>query len=139
VIAREPGMTLVVDYKTDRLGEVDPVELTERAYGTQRAVYALAALREGAERVDVAHCFLERPERTALATFTVADVPALEERVLGLAGGLLAGRFPVAAEPHRELCATCPGRRALCSHPEELTLREPHFSAGTLAGSGGPS
>jgi ATP-dependent exoDNAse (exonuclease V) beta subunit len=123
VIAREPDATLVVDYKTDRIGDADPVELTERLYGTQRAVYALAALREGVERVDVAHCFLEQPERTALATFTQADVPALEERVLGLAGGLLAGRFPVAAEPHRELCATCPGRRALCSHSEELTLR----------------
>jgi ATP-dependent exoDNAse (exonuclease V) beta subunit len=134
VIGREAdGAALVVDYKTDRLGEADPVEMADRAYGTQRAVYALAALREDVPRVDVAHCFLERPERTALATFTPADIPALEERLLGLAGGLLAGEFPVAAEPHRELCATCPGRRALCSHPEELTLREPEEA---LAGYG---
>jgi ATP-dependent exoDNAse (exonuclease V) beta subunit len=126
VIGREAdGTALVVDYKTDRLGGADPVEIADRAYGTQRSVYALAALREGVARVDVAHCFLERPERTALASFTPADIPALEERLLGLAGGLLAGSFSVAAEPHRELCATCPGRRALCSHPEELTLREP--------------
>jgi ATP-dependent exoDNAse (exonuclease V) beta subunit len=125
-IAREANQTvLVVDYKTDRLGDADPVELTEQGYGTQRVVYALAALREGAARVDVAHCFLERPDRTALASFTAADVPALEERLLGLSEGLLAGRFPVAAHPHRELCGTCPGRRALCSHTEEMTLREP--------------
>jgi hypothetical protein len=123
VIAREDAGTLVVDYKTDRLGDSDPVELTDRAYGTQRAVYALAALREGIERVEVAHVFLEVPERPATATFSAADVPALEERVLGLAGGLLAGDFPVAAQPHRELCGSCPGRRALCSYSEELTLR----------------
>jgi ATP-dependent exoDNAse (exonuclease V) beta subunit len=126
VIAREAdGTALVVDYKTDRLNDADPVALTEQGYGTQRVVYALAALREGIERVDVAHCFLEMPERTALATFTAADVPVLEERLLELSGGLLAGRFPVAAAPHRELCGTCPGRRALCSHTEELTLRAP--------------
>jgi hypothetical protein len=37
---------------------------------------------------------------------------------------MLAGAYPVTDEPHRDLCLTCPGRRALCSYPEELTLRE---------------
>jgi hypothetical protein len=37
---------------------------------------------------------------------------------------MLAGEYPVSPNPHRDLCLTCPGRRALCSHPEELTLRE---------------
>ena len=39
------------------------------------------------------------------------------------AAGLLAGEFPVAAVPHRALCAACPGRAGLCSHPPELTDR----------------
>ena len=33
--------------------------IVERAYATQRLVYAVAALRAGASRVEVAHCFLE--------------------------------------------------------------------------------
>jgi ATP-dependent helicase/nuclease subunit A len=126
VLATEAdGSVLVVDYKTDRLGDAEPEALTERDYGTQRLVYALAALREGAPRVEVAHCYLERPDETALATFTARDADALAERLVGVAGGVLRAEFPVAQRPHRELCGTCPGRKALCSHPEALTLRSP--------------
>jgi hypothetical protein len=56
--------------------------------------------------------------------FEAADAARLEEELLGLAEGMLAGEYPVAAEPHRGLCETCPGRGALCSYAEELTLRE---------------
>ena len=41
-----------------------------------------------------------------------------------LVAGIAAGRFIPTTRPHRALCLTCPGRRALCHHPEELTLRE---------------
>jgi hypothetical protein len=27
--------------------------------------------------------------------------------------------------PHRDLCGDCPGRAAMCSWGEEMTLREP--------------
>jgi ATP-dependent helicase/nuclease subunit A len=37
---------------------------------------------------------------------------------------MIAGEYPVAAVPHRELCGDCPGRAALCSWGEEMTLRE---------------
>ncbi len=77
-----------------------------------------------------------------LAAFTPADVPALADALLGLAAGVLAERWPVAATPHRELCGECPGRASLCSWPERMTLRtaeEAYESEGTLAGSGGPS
>ena len=40
------------------------------------------------------------------------------------AAALLAGEYPVAAVPHRGLCATCPGRAGLCSYSPELTDRE---------------
>ena len=58
-------------------------------------------------------------------TFTPRDVPALAERLTQLAEGVLEGRHPVAAEPHRGLCGDCPGRATLCSWPESMTLREP--------------
>jgi hypothetical protein len=35
---------------------------------------------------------------------------------------VFAGRYEPTATPHRDLCADCPGRRALCSYPESVTL-----------------
>ncbi|HEY7075645.1 MAG TPA: UvrD-helicase domain-containing protein [Solirubrobacteraceae bacterium] len=126
VIAREPdGAALVLDYKSDRLEGADPEELVERDYATQRLVYALAALRDGAPRVEVAHCLLERPAEPVTRTYTAADAPELTARLSAFARGLLAHEFPVAAVPHRELCGDCPGRRALCSWGEDATLRPP--------------
>jgi hypothetical protein len=115
---------LIVDYKSDRLEADDTPEASvQRAYATQRLVYALAALRAGAPRVEVAHCYLERPADPAVASFSQRDASDLAERLLELAAGVRAARYPVTPDPHRELCGTCPGRPALCSHPEELTLR----------------
>jgi ATP-dependent helicase/nuclease subunit A len=142
VLARATDASvLVVDYKSDRLGETEPEEVVARDYATQRIVYALAALRDGAPRVEVAYCFLERPGEPVTAAFTAADAGALSERLAGLADGVLQGRYPVAEVPHRDLCGDCPGRAALCSWPEEMTLREPpdQASAGSLGGRTGPS
>jgi len=124
VLARErDGTVLVVDYKTDRLGEEPPPALIERAYATQRMVYALAGLHDGAARVEVAYCLLERPAEPVTASFGADDTPELGEALLELAAGVLDERWPVTARPHRELCGDCPGRDALCSWPETLTLR----------------
>jgi RecB family exonuclease len=131
------GTTLVVDYKSDRIGEEHPQQVVERDYATQRIVYALAALRNGAPAVEVAYAFLERPDAPVTASFTPKDIPALAEQLTNLAEGVLEGRHPVAAEPHRFLCGDCPGRKTLCSHPEELTLREPPVPPGTTVPSGG--
>ena len=126
VLARaDDGSVLVVDYKSDRLDGAEPAAVVERDYATQRIVYALAALRDGAPTVEVAYAFLERPDAPVTATFVARDVPALAERLTQLAEGVLEGRHPVAAEPHRALCGDCPGRKTLCSWPEEMTLREP--------------
>ena len=123
VIATEPGGgRLIVDYKSDRLDGADPAEVLDRDYATQRVVYALAALRDGAPRVDVAYCFLERPGEPVVRGYTAADADALQEQVVSLARGVLDDRYEVTDRPHRELCATCPGRRALCSYSEERTL-----------------
>jgi ATP-dependent helicase/nuclease subunit A len=125
VIAREPGgRTLVVDYKTDRLEGADPQQLADRAYGTQRLVYALAALRAGAAEVEVVHTFLELPQRPAVAIFTREQASALEARLGDLARGVLEHRFAVTDAPHRGVCGGCPAEGGLCSWPLEITRRE---------------
>jgi hypothetical protein len=121
--AEGSGARLIVDYKSDRLEGAEPAEVVERDYATQRVVYALAALQDGARHVDVAYCFLERPGEPVVRRFAAAEAGALAEQVVGLAQGVLDERYPVTPAPHRELCGDCPGRAALCSHPESRTLQ----------------
>jgi ATP-dependent helicase/nuclease subunit A len=123
-IAREGERAVVVDYKTDRVWpDMTPEDVVARDYRGQRVVYALAALHEGAAEVDVAHCFLERAAEPAVARFTAADVPALEDELRALARGIVEADFPVAPVPHAELCHGCPGRGTLCSWSQEMTER----------------
>jgi ATP-dependent helicase/nuclease subunit A len=124
------GALLVVDYKTDRIEGLTPEAHVAAHYELQRAIYALAALRAGAPEVEVAHCFLERAAEPATARFATPDRAALEQQLGVLMDRLGEGAFPVAAEPHRGLCLTCPARRRLCSWDESMTLRE----GGTAAG-----
>jgi hypothetical protein len=96
----------------------------------QRIVYALAALRGGAERVDVVHVFLERPDDPLSAVFERADAERLERDLRALAAGVASARFVPTAEPHAALCGDCPGQPALCSWPPERTLAEEDLSVG---------
>jgi RecB family exonuclease len=119
------GTHLVVDYKTDRIDD-DPNEYVVRNYEVQRLVYALAALRDGAPRVEVAYCLLDhRPEEPITAVYTQAQAPDLADEINRLATGILTHDYPVTPTPHRELCGECPGRTALCSYTEAETLRSP--------------
>jgi ATP-dependent helicase/nuclease subunit A len=120
--ALEGDRALVVDYKSDRLGGADPAAFCDEHYGTQRLVYALAALKSGVAEVDVIHSFLELPDEPVIVTFSAADAAALEARLVDLAGGVIAGRFEPTDDPHRDLCLTCPGRPALCCWDESRTL-----------------
>ena len=125
VLAREPsGGMLVVDYKSDRLGGADPAAIVARAYGTQRLVYALAALHAGADAVEIAHCFLELPDAPVSVTFQRSEIPELQQRLSALAEGVLARRFEVTAAPYRGVCAGCPAEGGLCSWPLAMTRRE---------------
>ena len=108
----EGGGQLVVDYKSDRVGaDADLEELVRREYGVQRHLYALAALRSGAGRVEVVHWFLERPGEPAAAIYEADRLPELEANLAELAGRALAGHYEVSPRPHRALCLTCPGRQ----------------------------
>jgi ATP-dependent helicase/nuclease subunit A len=129
-IAQERGgATLVVDYKTDQLEGAEPEDVVQRAYGAQRLIYALAALRAGARTVEVVHAFLERPHEPAVASFGRDEVSGLEDALRALTADMVQGRFPVSAEPHRSLCHACPAEGGLCSWPLSATRRE---SAGQL-------
>jgi hypothetical protein len=124
VIAQEPeGRALVVDYKTDRLQGLEGEQVVQSAYGVQRLVYALAALRAGAQTVEVIHTFLELPERPAVAHFSRADIPGLEAELTRLTAAMVGGEFPVSPAPHRGLCRGCPAEGGLCSWPLAATRR----------------
>lgn len=117
---------LVVDYKSDRVAADRSLDdVVERAYAAQRLIYALAALRAGAQHVEVIHCFLERPDELVVAQFAGADALRLETELRDLASGLLEERFEVSPRPNRELCSGCPGRGTLCSWELQATLASP--------------
>ena len=125
VVARESGgVTLVVDYKSDRLEGADPSAVAERDYRIQRLLYGLAALRAGARTVEVVHLFLERPEEPVSATYRPEQIETLERELLGLAAGALRGEFTVTDEPCFSVCHGCPAEGGLCSWPLEMTRRE---------------
>ncbi|HEV3128648.1 MAG TPA: UvrD-helicase domain-containing protein [Solirubrobacteraceae bacterium] len=125
VITREgPGKALVVDYKTDRLEGADPASVVRTRYATQRLIYALAALRDGAAEVKVVHVFLEQPEAAVLASFTAADAPALQRELEQLVAGLERRDYAVTESPQRGVCHGCPAEGGLCSWPLEMTRRD---------------
>ena len=128
VLADEGARTLVVDWKSDALGELGPEELTRDHYATQRIIYALAALRAGAERVEVVHCYLERPDEPAVANYEAADREALERELLK--PGARRGRGPLRALLRTAFRAMCglPGPGRALRARIGLTLR---LSVGT--------
>jgi ATP-dependent helicase/nuclease subunit A len=124
VLARErDGTLLIVDYKSDRLGELDPQEVVEDRYGIQQLVYGLAALRTGARRAEVAHVFLERPDRPVRDEHDAGSQKALQAELERLTEGIRSGRYEVTFSPHREVCAGCPVEASLCSWPLSMTRR----------------
>ena len=113
------GRAYVVDYKSDHVTQETDLEArVATTYTLQRAAYALAALREGFVRVEVAYLFLDRAHEPVSATYTPSDAQALEHQLTEAARL----DFRVTDHPHRELCATCPGRGNLCVYPDALTL-----------------
>jgi ATP-dependent helicase/nuclease subunit A len=122
LVERPDGSILVVDYKTDRLDGRDPDQVVSR-YSVQRDLYALAAAARGMP-VETAYVFLERPDSPVRESFGEAELEAARARVEAVLERLAAGRFEVTDRPHRALCADCPARERLCSHPIEMTMRE---------------
>jgi hypothetical protein len=109
------GRALVVDYKTNLLGDAAPEEIVEQDYRLQRLVYALACFRAGADEVEVVYHFLERPEAPVEAVFSRDDVPELEAELSVAIARIQAGEFP--PTPSDFACAGCPALDLVCAGP----------------------
>jgi ATP-dependent helicase/nuclease subunit A len=120
------GRALVVDYKTNLLGEASPEEVVEEDYRLQRLVYALACFRAGADEVEVVYHFLERPEAPVEAVFSRADVAELETELSAAIARIQAGEFP--PTPSDFACAGCPALDLVCAGPR-LRPRVPEVVA----------
>jgi len=112
------GKALVVDYKTNRLEGLDPAEALEEGYTLQRLVYALAAFRAGAEEVEVAYAFLERPGEPVVTTFAREDAPRLEEELGEAIRRIREGEFR--PTPGEMACPGCPALDVVCAGPRLL-------------------
>jgi ATP-dependent helicase/nuclease subunit A len=115
VLWRDGPRALVVDYKSNALEDATPAEIVEAEYNLQRIVYALACLRDGAEEVEVAYQFLERPDDVVSATFTTADAPELEARLSEAIAQIRAGDFR--PTPSDFACSDCPALDLVCAGP----------------------
>jgi ATP-dependent exoDNAse (exonuclease V) beta subunit len=109
------GRALVLDYKTNALGDASPEEIVEEDYHLQRLVSALACFRAGADTVEVVYHFLERPDAPVEAVFSHADVPGLEAELSAAIARIQAGEFP--PTPSDFACAGCPALDLVCAGP----------------------
>jgi hypothetical protein len=117
VLHRDARRALVVDYKTNSLAEAEaePEEIVESDYRLQRLVYALACFRAGADEVEVVYHFLERPDAVVSATFTPAEVPALESELSAAIDRIQANDFR--PTPDEFVCSDCPALDLVCAGP----------------------
>jgi ATP-dependent helicase/nuclease subunit A len=115
VFALSDGRALVVDYKTNRLEEASPADVVADEYHLQRLVYALAALRAGAEEVEVAYVFLERPDDVVSARFKAADASDLAAELSKAIARIQSGEFR--PTPGEFVCSGCPVLDVVCAGP----------------------
>ena len=109
------GQALIVDYKTNRLEERPPADIVDEEYALQRLVYALAAFRAGAEAVEVAYVFLERPDEPVARLFSRDDAPELEARLSAAITAIRTGDF--GPTPSDLACNGCPALDLVCAGP----------------------
>jgi len=109
------GRALVIDYKTNVLGERSPAEVIEADYRLQRLVYALACFRAGAEEVEVVYTFLERPDAVVSTLFARAMLPELEAELSHAISRINAGEF--VPSPGEFTCSGCPALDLVCAGP----------------------
>ncbi len=115
ILQRDGSRALVVDYKTNVLGDREPGVVIEADYRLQRLVYALACFRAGAEEVEIVYVFLERPDAVVSTTFAVVDVPGLEAGLSEAIAQIAAGEF--VPTPGEFTCAGCPALDVVCAGP----------------------
>jgi ATP-dependent helicase/nuclease subunit A len=122
LVEREGQPPLVIDYKTDRLAEDTPAERAKK-YEVQRSIYALAVAEAlGAQEVEVAYVFLERPDEPAVSLLGAEEMATARAALEKAIAQISQGEFPVATPEERDwsLCRGCPALRGLCSGPEAV-------------------
>ena len=120
---------LVVDYKTNLLGESSPEEIVEADYHLQRLVYALACFRAGANEVEVVYQFLERPDAVVATTFVRDQVQVLEAELSAGIARIDAGEFR--PTPSEFACSGCPALDLVCAGPGLRERSGPLAAVGT--------
>jgi ATP-dependent exoDNAse (exonuclease V) beta subunit len=115
VLQQQDGRAFVLDYKTNTLEESTPEEIVELEYRLQRLVYALACFRAGAEEVEVAYLFLERPDAVVTTRYGRAELPALEDELSAAIARIREGEFT--PTPSEFACAGCPALDVVCAGP----------------------
>ena len=78
-------------------------------------MYALACFRAGAEEVEVAYAFLERPDAVVARTFRRDELPELEAELTAAIERIAAGEFR--PTPSEYVCAGCPALDVVCAGP----------------------
>jgi ATP-dependent helicase/nuclease subunit A len=106
---------LVLDFKTNLLGERAPEEIVESGYRLQQLVYALACFRAGVEEVEVVYTFLERPDAVVSTTFTLEAIPELEAELSAVIAQIDQNEFVPA--PSEFSCSGCPALEVICAGP----------------------
>ncbi|MBA2294951.1 MAG: UvrD-helicase domain-containing protein [Actinobacteria bacterium] len=120
VLWRDGSRALVVDYKTNLLGERSPAEVVNGEYRTQRLVYALACFRAGCEEVEVVYQFLEAPDDIVAEVFARSELATLEEGLGRAIERIRAGSFRPTPSPFA--CSGCPALERVCAGPGLLEL-----------------
>jgi len=115
VLHLDGPQALVLDYKTNLIGEASPEEIVEADYRLQRLVYALACFRAGAAEVEVAYHFLERPDAVVETTFSREQLPELEAELSEAIARIQAGEFR--PTPSDFACSGCPALDLVCAGP----------------------
>jgi ATP-dependent exoDNAse (exonuclease V) beta subunit len=123
VLDRDGPRAIVVDYKTNVLGERSADEVIESDYGLQRLVYALACFRAGADEVEIVYTFLERPDGVVSRTFSRAELPELEAELSAAIARIDAGEF--VPTPGEFTCSGCPALDVVCAGPRGRGGRPP--------------
>ncbi|MBV8395973.1 MAG: PD-(D/E)XK nuclease family protein [Actinobacteria bacterium] len=115
VLHRDGARALVLDYKTNLLGDHSPDEIVESEYRLQRLVYALACFRAGADEVEVVYTFLERPDAVVSTMFTRDQLEELEAELSVAIARINDGEF--VATPSDFACFECPALDLVCAGP----------------------
>jgi ATP-dependent helicase/nuclease subunit A len=115
VLHLDDRRALVVDYKTNLLGDSSPEEIVDADYRLQRLVYALACFRAGADEVEVSYHFLERPDAVVATTFGRDRVGDLEAELSAAIARIQAGEFR--PTPGELACSGCPALDLVCAGP----------------------